>query len=142
MSRHLLSVLAFVLATFLTQAVSHFGVNAEHYRAVAHLRAEPIFPLGIVAMLIQGSVLSYLFVHTRLPRHGLGDAVLFAWLPGAFLVSYIALAEAAKYRVPQIGPWIAVEAIAGFAQFTIYGILLGLIHRKSEQKLAGTGSAT
>ena len=142
MLRHLLSVLAFVLATFLTQAASHFGVNAEHYRAVAHLRAQPIFPLGILAMLIQGSVLSYLYDRTRFARQSVQGAIQFAWLAGGFLVSYIALAEAAKYRVPQIGSWIAVEAIAGFAQFTIYGILLGLIHRKSEQKLAGTGSAT
>jgi len=142
MSRHLLSVLAFILATFVTQAASHFGVNAEHYRAVAHLRAEPIFPLGMLAMLIQGSVLSYLYVRTRFARHSVRDAVLFAWLAGGFLVSYIALAEAAKYRVPQIGSWIAVEAIAGFAQFTIYGILLGLIHRQGSLEVAGARSET
>jgi len=132
MPRHFLSVLAFVLATFLTQALSHFGVNAEHYQGVAHLRPEPIFALGILAMLIQGSVLSYLYARTRLPRRGLGGGMLFAWLAGAFLVSYIGLAEAAKYRVPNAGSWIAVEAIAGFAQFTVYGVLLGFIHRPGD----------
>ena len=56
------------------------------------------------------------------------DAVRFAWLVGAFLVSYIALGEAAKYSVPSIPAWIAIEANVGFVQYTLFGILLGLAH--------------
>jgi len=44
-------------------------------------------------------------------------------------VSYEALAEAAKYGVPSVASWIAVEVAAGFVQFTFYGVLLGLVHR-------------
>ena len=57
------------------------------------------------------------------------DAVVFAWLVGGILVSYEALAEAAKYSVPGIGSWIAVELGAGVVQFTLYGALLGWVHR-------------
>jgi len=53
----------------------------------------------------------------------------FAWLVGSILVSYEALAEAAKYGVPSVASWIAVEVAAGFVQFTFYGVLLGLVHR-------------
>ena len=56
-------------------------------------------------------------------------AVKFAWLAGAFLVSYIALGEADKYSVPAVVPWIAVETIAGIVQFTFYGVLLGFVYR-------------
>jgi len=42
-------------------------------------------------------------------------------------VSYIALAEAAKYTVPSVSRWIAVEALAGAVQFTVWGLLLGLV---------------
>jgi len=129
MKKHLLAVLAYLAATFIIQAVSHFVVNAGHYAAVAHIRKEPIFPLGILSMLIQGSVLSYLYKRTVTDGRSISDAVRFAWLAGAFLISYIALAEAAKYSVPAVASWIAVEAIAGFAQFTFYGVLLSFIYR-------------
>ncbi len=131
MKRHALSVLAYVVATFMTQAVSHFGVNAQHYSAVTYLRTDPIFPLGVLSMLIQGVVLSYLYARIVGAHRSTTGAVRFAWISGAILVSYIALAEAAKYQVPSITSWILVEGTAGFAQFTLYGILLGLAHRES-----------
>src|SRR3989454_5106821 len=107
MRKHFLAVLAYVVATFATQAVSHFGVNAAHYAAVTYLRAQPIFALGVLSMLIQGSIMSYLYA--QLPQSGrsIGHAVLFAWLVGSILVSYEALAEAAKYGVPSVASWIA-----------------------------------
>ncbi len=61
MRKHFLAVLAYVVATFATQAVSHFGVNAAHYATVTYLRAQPIFALGVLSMLIQGSIMSYLY---------------------------------------------------------------------------------
>jgi len=129
MRKHFSAVLAYVVATFATQAVSHFGVNAAHYAAVTYLRAQPIFALGVLSMLIQGSIMSYLYA--QLPQSGrsIGHAVLFAWLVGSILVSYEALAEAAKYDVPSVASWIAVEVATGFVQFTLYGVLLGWVHR-------------
>src|SRR2546422_3440719 len=60
MRKHFLALLAYVVATLATQAVSHFGVNAAHYAAGTYLRAQPIFALGVLSMLIQGSIMSYL----------------------------------------------------------------------------------
>ena len=131
MRKHVLAVLAYVLATFATQAVSHFGVNAAHYSAVTYLRAQPVFVLGILSMLIQGSIMAYLYAQLSGAGAGrsIGHAVFFAWLVGGILVSYEALAEAGKYTVPVVGSWIAVEVGAGFVQFTLYGALLGWVHR-------------
>ncbi len=123
------AVLAYVVATFATQAVSHFGVNAAHYDAVTYLRAQPIFALGVLSMLIQGSIMSYLYAQLPDSGRSIGHAVLFAWLVGSILVSYEALAEAAKYSVPSVASWIAVEVAEGFVQFTLYGALLGWVHR-------------
>ena len=60
----------------------------------------------------------------------------FAWLVGSILVSYEALAEAAKYGVPSVASWIAVEVAAGFVQFTLYGVLLGWVHRARDPQAA------
>ena len=129
MRKHVLAVLAYVLATFATQAVSHFGVNAAHYAAVTYLRAQPVFVLGILSMMIQGSIMAYLYAQLPGAGSSIGHAVFFAWLLGGILVSYEALAEAGKYSVPALGSWIAVEVGAGLVQFTLYGALLGWVHR-------------
>lgn len=134
MKKHVLAALAYVAATFITQATSHFVINTDHYASVTHLRKEPIFPLGALSMLIQGGALSYLYTRTVGAGHSILDAVKFTWLVGGMLVSYIAFAEAAKYSVPAVVPWITVEVGAGFVQFTLYGVLLGFLYR--ERKLA------
>ena len=128
MRRHTLTVLGYIVATFFTQATSHFVIFAQHYAAIPIMKAEPIFALGFTTMIIQGSVLTYVFANSRFAVGSRMDAVRFAWLVGAFLVSYIALGEAAKYSVPSIPAWIAIEANVGFVQYTLFGILLGLAH--------------
>ena len=133
MKRHAFAVLGYLVATFATQALSHFLIFASHYAQVSYLKAEPIFPLGLSSMLVQGAILSFVYTRSRFIDHGIKGAVVCAWLFGAFLVSYIALAEAAKYSVPNAWTWIAVETGVGFFQFSLAGMLLGWAH-------AGAGS--
>jgi hypothetical protein len=129
MQRAILTVLAYVIATFAVQATSHFGINAEHYAQLPNLRPEPIVPMGITAMLVQGLVMAWLYPRLDGAGSSIWHALRFAWVMGAFLVSYIALGESGKYLVPSIASWLAVETIAGFCQFTLFGLMLGLLHR-------------
>ncbi len=119
-----LTVLAYVAATLVVQAVSHFAVNAEHYASVAFMRPDAIVALGLLASLVQGVVLAYLAPRIRLPGPPRVQAMLFAWATGLILVSYLALVEPAKYAVPSIEEWLAVEAGAGFVQFSLFGLAL------------------
>ena len=61
MKRHALTILAYVVATFVTQAISHFSIAADHYATVTYIRKEPMFQFGLLAILIQGGVLSVLY---------------------------------------------------------------------------------
>jgi hypothetical protein len=128
--KHILSVLGYIVATFAVQAISHFVVFAQHYSGISIIKPEPNFALGFTSMIIQGAVLSYIFARSRFNDGSMKGATIVAWLFGAFLVSYIALAEAGKYNVPSVASWIAVEALAGFTQYTLVGICLGLAHRR------------
>ncbi len=124
-----LTVLAYVVVTFAVQGASHFGINAAHYAAISILRAEPLIPMGIGSMLIQGALFAGLY-----PTFTRGDAtvwsgVKFSWALGGFLASYIVLGEAGKYAIPSIPAWIVVEASVAFVQYTVFGALLGLIYR-------------
>src|SRR6266581_394628 len=95
MRKHLLAVLAYVVATFATQAASHFGVNAGHYAAVTYLRAQPIFALGVLSMLIQGSIMAYLY----------------AQLPPSARASRRRPADAKDDRVSQLGSPLAIRKV-------------------------------
>lgn len=122
-----LTVLAYVIVTFAVQGASHFLINADHYAGISIMRPEPILPLGMATMVIQG--LLFALLYPAFSRSGtIREAVVFSWAVGAFLASYIVLGEAGKYAVPEIGPWIVVEVSAAAVQYTVFGLLLGLIH--------------
>lgn len=134
--RILLTVVAYVAATFGVQGISHFALNTDHYRSISIMRPEPLFVLGFVSMLIQGALFAVLFPFFDRDGKTMRNGLLFAWAIGLFLASYIALAEAGKYAVPSVAGWVGVESGAAAAQFTLFGALLGLIHRGPRRALA------
>lgn len=120
---------AFMVVTFAVQAGSHFVLNVEHYAGIPIMRAAPIMPLGILAMVVQGTLAGLLFPAVRWADGSVRSGVKFAWMLGAFLGSYIVFAEPAKYLVPSIADWMLVESAATFVQFSLFGVLIALIHR-------------
>ena len=62
-------------------------------------------------------------------RKGLGYGVLL----GAFFVSYLALAEPAKFQVPNVLSWTVVESVTGLAQFGLFGPILDVMYRKTAE---------
>ena len=130
MTKHLISVLAFMGVTFGVQGVSHFLLNKDHFAEIGFLRESPIMPLGFAVMIIEGLILSLALTRLAPTAPSLRDAIMVSLAFGLFLGSYIALTEPAKYAVPSILDWIKVEATASTIQFGVFGVLLGLIHRK------------
>lgn len=133
--KHIYAVLGYIVASFLTQATSHFLLFKEHYAAVSYMKADPIFALGFTSMIIQGTVISVVFSNSRFSGKKILDALKLTWLFGVFLVSYIGLAEAAKYTVPNTLSWIGVEFLVGSVQFTLAGFFLWLAHRTEKHKV-------
>ena len=125
-----LTVLAYVVVTFGVQGASHFAVNAGHYAGISIMRADPIIPLGVASMIIQGLIIAWLFPAFYRGPHPIRNAIVFSCAIGGFLASYIVLAEAGKYSIPSVASWIAVEASAALVQYLIFGVLLGLLHRQ------------
>lgn len=122
--------LLFIFISFTAQALSHFVINATHYSSIPFMRSETIFALGFITMIIQGMVLSYLFIIYSKKEFTLKKGLTFGLLLTAFFVTYPALVEPAKYEVPSISSWIMVEGTVGLLQFTIFGILLSLLFQK------------
>lgn len=124
-----LTTVAYVVTTFAVQGTSHFAIYADHFAAIPIMRAKPLIPLGITSMVIQGLIFAWIYPVYAGGGSTLRNSIVFSWLIGGFLASYIVLGEAGKYAIPSVPSWIAVELSAAFAQYTMFGVLLGLIHR-------------
>lgn len=133
----LLTVLAYVVATFGVQGASHFVINAEHYAAISIMRPDPVIPMGVGSMLIQGTIFALLFPTFNTNGSTMRSALVFSWTIGGFLASYIVLGEAGKYVIPSVSSWILVEGSTAAVQFTVFGVLLGLVHRKPVREAYG-----
>lgn len=132
-----LTVLTYVVTTFAVQGASHFAINADHYAAIPIMRAEPVIAMGLGSMLIQGTLFALLFPAFTRSVVTVWDGVKFSWALGGFLASYIVLGEAGKYAIPSIASWIAVEGSVALLQYTVFGVLLGLIHRRKVEATHG-----
>ncbi|MGA9237899.1 hypothetical protein [Robiginitalea sp.] len=118
--------LVFIVVSFAAQSISHFAINADHYSTISFMRAEPIFILGFLTMIMQGIVVSYLFLIYSKNEFTWTKGLAYGLILSAFFVSYPALVEPAKYKVPSISSWILVEATVGVIQFGLIGILLSV----------------
>lgn len=129
-SVHVLSVLGFMIVSFAAQGTSHFLVNKEHFATISYLRENPIIPMGLAAMVVQGFIMSVALRAWQGGDTTVTNGIAASLAFGVFLVAYIALAEPAKYEVPNILAWMKVEGIVGLLQFSVFGLLLGFIHNK------------
>lgn len=136
--RMAVTVIAYALTTFAVQGTSHFALNADHFAAIPIMRAEPMIPLGIASMVIQGLIFAWLYPVYANGASTIRRGIGFSSLIGGFLASYIVLGEVGKYAIPSVSSWILVEAGAAFAQFTLFGVWLGLIHRSAPARVAAT----
>ncbi len=130
MKKIIIGTLLFIVISFASQAISHFVINVEHYATVPFMRAKPIFALGFLTMILQGIVLSYLFILFSKNEFTFKKGLLFGLIMSALFVSYPALVEPAKYQVPNILNWIIIEGFVGLIQFCVYGILLSITFKK------------
>lgn len=130
MTKHLLSVLAFIIVSFAVQGLNHFVINKAHYDGIEFARAEPVMALGFIAMIIQGFILTFAMTKLTSTSTWINNGLLVSLSFGLFLAAYIALAEPAKYVAPSIPSWILTEGLASTIQFVIFGVVLGIIHKR------------
>jgi len=132
MKKMVLGTTAYVLVSFIVQAASHFAINQSHYASIPFIRQEPILWMGVLTLVIQGAILSHLYTYYAKGDSTIKKGWMFGLMAGLILLLYIALVEPSKYEVPSVSSWIVVEGIAGFVQFSVFGIFLGLMNKTTK----------
>ena len=104
------AVLGYLVVTFALAYPWHFVWFKDLIHELGmYNKKDPIFALGIVAMLIQGVVMAYLYPFFNRGGHYLKRGIKFSLLMGAFLFSVSTLANAAKIEVTSIPTWILIQ---------------------------------
>ena len=135
--KYALAVLTYVVPSMLLAVPWHLRWFKQEYHDFGiYTRADPIIPLGLTTMLIQGVLMACLY-----PRWYRGGApaiegIKFSLLIGLFLYSVSTLATIAKVEVANPWHFILLSGIFHTIQFTVAGAGIGLAFGRLETKAA------
>lgn len=122
--------LTYVVVTFAMGFAWHLMLfKALYARLAIYSRLDdPIIPLGLGAMLIQGAVLAYLYPLLARPGPVVWEGLRFGLVMGLFIASSAVIAEAAKQRVTSLPTWLVVETAYYAIQFSLCGVAIAAVH--------------
>lgn len=134
MKKYFLAALGYVVCTFLIAAPWHLVLFKPLYDELAiFTRKEPLIPLGLASMLMQGLVLSYLYPLFSQGKHSIKTGATFGVLMGILLASSAVFAEAGKQNVTSLPIWLLFETAYYLIQFSIVGVVIALIYGRGAQ---------
>lgn len=124
--RYLLGVLAYLVPSFPLGYFWHLRVFQGYYEALQVYRPEVIIPLGLLSMLMQGFV--WTFLYARLfsgERWGRG-ALKFGLLALPLAWSFLVLPVAAKHQMTSVAGFMKIETAFLAVQYLLVSPLLAL----------------
>jgi len=108
----------------------------EKYQLFGYFEGEPNFILGLVTIIIQGIILSFLYPYVAFSGKGIIRGLKFSFVIGIFFWSSHVLALIAKQAMESPLIFIAMESFYLLLQFGIFGIFISLIYKKPTHKNA------
>lgn len=136
MTKKMLSAtLAYVVPSMLLAVPWHLVWFKQVYHDFGiYTRADPIIPLGMFTMLIQGGVMAWFY--PRFYRGGVPavEGMKFGLLFGLFLFSVSTLANIAKIEVSNPGQFVLLSGLFHALQFTVSGAAIGLVFGRLERR--------
>lgn len=91
-------------------------------------RPEPVIPLGMLAMFIQGAVIAYLYPFWYRGGNPALQGIRFTMIAGLLIYTVMGFATAAKMNINPIATFLAYHTVFQFIQFLVTGAVLGLIY--------------
>ena len=127
----IIPTLCYMIPTAILGMVWHFNLFPQTYENLGiYNRKEPIIPLGLSSMLMQGFIIAYLYPFYAKGERSIRKAIEFCLLMGLFLFSVSTLANAAKIEVSSMQTWLLIQAAFHSIQFLVAGVLIGFFVKK------------
>lgn len=125
-----LGAAAYTVCTFLLAVVWHLLLFKERYESFGYFEGEPGILAGLLAVVLQGFLLSALFAMLKPAGTGIYRGLSFSLVAGAFFWTSHVLAFVAKQEVPGVSAFVWMESVYLLIQFGLFGLVLGAIHRE------------
>lgn len=93
-------------------------------------RSEPIIPLGMLAMGIQGVVIAYLYPFWYRGGNPVVQGIKFSFIAGLLIYTVMGFATVAKMNINPVSTFLIYHTVFQAIQFVITGAALGLIYGK------------
>ncbi|MCI0612170.1 hypothetical protein L0244_04190 [bacterium] len=129
-----MGTLVYTAVTFPIAVVWHVTLFKDLYQSFGYFAREPNFVLGLLSIVIQGVLLSWLFPLVRLSGTSVKRGLKFIAIVGPFFWTSHVLAFVAKQAFVDATLFVAMETGYLTAQFGVFGLLLGLIYRGSRDE--------
>jgi hypothetical protein len=136
--RFALTMLAYVVPTFVLGFLWHLVLFAEYYDALRIYRPDVIIPFGLGSMLLQGAVFAWLYPRLVEGPDNIASGLKFAAAAALLSWSFTTLAVAAKHPMTSIAGFVAIETGYTIVQFLLVGPLLALSFRSTRREVAHT----
>ena len=130
MRRHVLGTLAFVVPTFPLGYIWHLVVFESYYASLNVYRDEILIPFGIVSMLIQGVIWSFLYSRLFASETVTRGTIKFMTLVTPLALSYLVFVIGAKHQMTSVSGFAIIETAFTVLHYSIFSPLLALIHAK------------
>ena len=126
------ATLAIYVAVNLTVAMIWHLVLFKDTLAAAtpFARAEPIIPLGMAAMVVQGIMLIWLYPRFHLPGSRTRSGLRFGALAGLFLATGAIWVEVGKFQFADSAAYLGLETIYEVVSFAALGLVIALRHKE------------
>lgn len=136
-TKYALATAMYVLPSMLLAVPWHLvWFKKEYHDFGIYTRADPIIPLGLATMAIQGLVMAGIYPRWYRGGRPALEGIRFSLLIGLFLFSVSTVATIAKVEV--VDPWhfVVLSGVFHTIQFTVAGAGIGLVFGRLEVKAA------
>ena len=106
--------------------------HQTYFEMGASTRAEPIVPFGLLAMVIQGVVIAYLYPFWYGGQKPVISGIKFSLIIGLMVYTVMVFATAAKFDINPISTFVLYGTSFQIMQFVITGTALGLIYKTNK----------
>ena len=121
---------AYTLVTFPLAVIWHVAIFKKQYQSFGYFEGEPSFLIGLLTIIIQGIVLSFLYPFVKFNGSAYVQGLKYSLLIGLFFWTSHVLAFVAKQVISNPMLFIIMESFYLLLQFGIFGVLIGLIYAK------------
>ena len=134
MIKIILATISYVVLSFAIAYPWHMVFFHDLYISWgASTRPEPIIPLGVLTMVIQGIVIAYLYPFFYRGGNPVFNGIKFSLIAGLLIYTTMGPATAAKYNINPVSEYLMYHTMFQFLQFTMTGIALGLIYGRQSK---------